>query len=560
MALLIDNDNNSISSQNSNIVSISGTLNVSTLTISGFNLYSPGSSGQLALTTDVVNLSGVLQAQITRNNISTGYLASVTGGFSLTTSLQTSAGNLFALTASSSANALAQASSYTNTVSGNLSSAISGAVAQLGSYATVSSVQITAGNLQNQITNNNISIGYLASVTGGFALVTSLQTTAGNLFGLTASSSANALAQASSYTNTVSGSISSAISGVSSQLANYALTSSLQASAGNLQAQVTSNNISIGYLASVTGSFITPSYVAALTGQLALDSTVVHDTGNETIAGIKSFVNNVNIVNSDLSGNGNIFIDNLYSSGVMVISGGDVITGNAMLVYGSLNPLNLVSELRDDFVAGGTSSNLGWLSVVSGTAAATQSSNVFGFTSGEKALGVWQLTTGTTNTGRANINLGTNGILFGYADMSQRWRVAIDALSNSTNRYVVRIGFLDQSTNTDTNNGIYFEYDEGTAGNFWRVCTANNGARTKTTTSVTTQASSFDRLWIYVKPDASLARFFINETEVNSISTNIPSISGRFTGVGATISKTIGTAARNFYIDYFYLRFIGTRT
>jgi hypothetical protein len=234
-------------------------------------------------------LTGVLQSQITADQVAIGYLSSVTGGFALTTSLQTTAGNLVAMinavsgsvslaqVAAASGNALAQANAYTNAVSGSLSSAISGVAAQLGSYALTTTVAGLTGSLQSQVTNNNVAIGYLASVTGGFALTTSLQLTAGNIAVYSAAASANALAQANSSTST--------------QLASYT----------------------------------TLAATNALTGQLALDANTVHKTGIETIAGQKTFSNDV-IVNGNFTVNGStttVTSQNLLvSNNVIVVNNG----------------------------------------------------------------------------------------------------------------------------------------------------------------------------------------------------------------------------------------------
>jgi hypothetical protein len=238
----------------------------------------------------------------------TSMLLGMIGTKASTTSVQTTAGNLIVLTASSSANALTHANANTAAqlagfstlaataaasanalaqadanresadalltpltttaaLTGSLvaltAAASANAVAQsnLTNYALVTSVQTTAGNLQGQITNLNTGVGYLASVTGGFALTTSLQT-----------------------------------------------------SAGNLQAQIAADRANMGYLASVTGGFALTTSVQTTAGNLtaqialrALDSAVVHNTGDESIAGNKSFTNTVTI-------NGNLVVNGATTS------------------------------------------------------------------------------------------------------------------------------------------------------------------------------------------------------------------------------------------------------
>jgi hypothetical protein len=263
--------------------------------------------------------------------------------------------------------------------------------------------------------------------------------------------------------------------------------------------------------------------------------------------------------NRFLNVTGDASTGNFVFSGILAISGSNPISGAELIGYGCINPMSKISEFRDEFLSGSVSSTLGWAGVNSGTGASSQqSTSTYGFNATEKAFGVWNLDTGTNSAGRANINLGTAGILFGLYDLYQKWRVGVNVLSDATNRYGVRIGFINSTTNTEPTNGAYFEYDNATSPN-WRICTANNSTRTKTTTTVAVQATSFDRLWIYIPPDASRVDYYINENFVGTITTNIPTASGRNTGVGATIFKTIGSTQRDLFIDYFYMRMIGDR-
>ena len=134
---------------------------------------------------------------------------------------------------------------------------------------TLSSTQITnlntaTGSLQTQVTSNDTDISALQTATG------SLQTQ------VTANDTDI------SALNTATGSLQTQVT------ANDTDISALNTATGSLQTQVTANDTDISALNTATG---------------VLDSTTVKLTGNQTIAGVKTFSNNA-IFNGDLTVNG----------------------------------------------------------------------------------------------------------------------------------------------------------------------------------------------------------------------------------------------------------------
>lgn len=204
--------------------------------------------------------------------------------------------------------------------------------------------------------------------------------------------------------------------------------------------------------------------------------------------------------------------------------------------------------------------SLNWTASSSGTAAAI--TNVAtGVDSTNQAIGTIQISTGTTATGRSGMSRGNTSVLFGYAYHMSEWRVWVPTLSTGTQTFAYFVGFDDNyNTTGDAANGAYFLYD--TAGTFgaasvnWQICTANASTRTKTTTGTAVSATGFVKLGIQVNAAGTSVDFFINGTNVGTITTNIPT--GTAFGTGTKIIKSAGTTARTVIVDYFKYMYVFT--
>lgn len=170
-------------------------------------------------------------------------------------------------------------------------------------------------------------------------------------------------------------------------------------------------------------------------------------------------------------------------------------------------------------------------------------------------VGILSLETGTTTTGRAAI-LAPLALFFGGGEAEFQATVQIPDLSDGTETYSFRIGFIDSAT-ADATDGVYFEYDTGQSAN-WRICAANNGSRSKTTTSVAVAADAWINLRIVVNAAGTSAEFFVNGVSVGTISAQIPATAGRLTGPGAMILKSAGSTNRAVWIDWVWSRILFT--
>lgn len=178
-----------------------------------------------------------------------------------------------------------------------------------------------------------------------------------------------------------------------------------------------------------------------------------------------------------------------------------------------------------------------------------------GINSTDMCIGVISLETGidAVNLGRAAITLGDSQVLFGYAEFGTEWRVMVNILATVANNYDIFVGFVDNNNvAADPVDGAYFEYDFDTSPN-WIMTTSNNSVRTKVTSTVAVSAVAFQKLRIEVNATGTSAEFFINGTSTGTITTDIPTGAGRFTGWATKIKKASGLlnlVNRILFIDY----------
>lgn len=203
---------------------------------------------------------------------------------------------------------------------------------------------------------------------------------------------------------------------------------------------------------------------------------------------------------------------------------------------------------EDEFLASITAGKLGWIVTTSGSGASGQL-GVYGVNGTEKALGVLQLDTGTTATGRATLNRSINTVQMGYCSFEQVWRLAVEELSTPTERFTVYCGFIDNTGSGDHSDGVYFRYRDDLNSGQWQCVCREGTIETVVDTSVIVN-TVYNIFRIVVNSNATQAMFYINDVLVATINSNLPSTQGNLTGVGAKIEKSVGSTQRNISIDY----------
>ena len=199
-----------------------------------------------------------------------------------------------------------------------------------------------------------------------------------------------------------------------------------------------------------------------------------------------------------------------------------------------------------------TSNGNDLLATNSGTSAATSAQA----TDAANRIGLVRTTTGTTATGRSYVNASASSIRLGGGTWVFETYVNITTLSTSAERYQSLFGFFDTYTAANQVDGVYILYDEGgastgsTASANWQLVTASNSTRTFSTSSTAVAAATWVKLRVEINAAGTRADFFVNDTNIGNITTNIPTASGRELGFGWGMIKSVGTTARTLDVDY----------
>ena len=177
-----------------------------------------------------------------------------------------------------------------------------------------------------------------------------------------------------------------------------------------------------------------------------------------------------------------------------------------------------------------------------------------GMNATEKCQGVILLRTGTTTTGNAQIaTYPLTGFMFGTGSkLLNRWRVALPALSDGTDRFMVNFGFEDVVTvfGAEPSTAAYFKYSDNVNSGKWQCVVKTATTTTTADSGVSPTATVNQILAIEVAADSSYVKFFIDGAQVANITTNIPTTSYVLTSY-AMILKALGTNTRGVAIDYF---------
>lgn len=168
----------------------------------------------------------------------------------------------------------------------------------------------------------------------------------------------------------------------------------------------------------------------------------------------------------------------------------------------------------------------------------------------QDAVGVAVFTTSTGASARAAlISYVTTCIRLGGGEAIFETRVRLGNLSDGTNTFTVRFGFMNDAGG-DAPNGVFFRYTHGTNSGNWQGVARTNSVETSVNTSTAPVTSGWQKMRIVVNAAGTRADFYINGTNVGNVQSNIPTAAGRETALGACIIKSAGTTARTLLMDY----------
>jgi len=166
----------------------------------------------------------------------------------------------------------------------------------------------------------------------------------------------------------------------------------------------------------------------------------------------------------------------------------------------------------------------------------------------DAAPGVFGMFTVTSTTSAAGIITG-QPVLLGNGAYTFETRVQVDDLSDATNAYTIRTGFLDSITGEPTD-GCYFRYSDADAS--WFTVCRSNGVETASAVDSATDvaADTWDVLRVEVNAAATSVVFKIDGATVRTETANIPTGASRQTYFGSSMIRSAGTVSRALWSDY----------
>lgn len=174
--------------------------------------------------------------------------------------------------------------------------------------------------------------------------------------------------------------------------------------------------------------------------------------------------------------------------------------------------------------------------------------------------GLWCCETGSTAAGRTFILTeaagvqGSHSIGVGGITRVGTWLETGLILSTAIDRYTLRAGFSSMLLPNTINEGVTFEYDDSQNGGRWQaICGDAPGVETSVDTGVTVTAATWYKLEFEINEDGTSVDFFIDNSLVATITTNIPAGAGFTLFYSSHIMKLIGTGNRSYYHDATYI-------
>ncbi len=161
------------------------------------------------------------------------------------------------------------------------------------------------------------------------------------------------------------------------------------------------------------------------------------------------------------------------------------------------------------------------------------------------------LFTVTANADRGYVGSNQVAFRFGKGACSYHARIYIDTLSDGTNTYYLRVGFLDNITATPVD-GAWFSYNSTVNSGEWEGIVSANSVTTGSVNDTNSAAAATTVYIIDIDVNAAgtSAVFKINGTILATEDTNIPTGAARDFGAGIQLLKTAGAGGKTFSLDY----------
>jgi hypothetical protein len=164
--------------------------------------------------------------------------------------------------------------------------------------------------------------------------------------------------------------------------------------------------------------------------------------------------------------------------------------------------------------------------------------------------GILRISSSTTANSGGYIETDATAFLLGGGECFEViFQPRVSGNANTT----IRMGFLDTISSTDATDGAYFELPAGSLDIVGK--TANNGTRTTSSAIATLTVNTWYRARLEVNSNATQVNFYVfndsgTQLGTQSITTNIPTASGRNTGAGVIATNSGTTAVELVYFDW----------
>jgi hypothetical protein len=201
--------------------------------------------------------------------------------------------------------------------------------------------------------------------------------------------------------------------------------------------------------------------------------------------------------------------------------------------------------------------NVGLFVVSTAGSGATANFNIsVGLDSGGKP-GIVACNSGSTASGRVYLGTavtGTNTLAFqlGFGVCKTETSIRLLALSDATNTYTFRFGFLN-TTGVEPTNGLFARYTHSVNSGNWQFVSRINNVEQVLNTSVPV-TTSWKKLFIDIAADASAGSLYIDDVLIGTL-TDLSGLAtvGRQVGGGMFLLKSAGTTSTNYLSDYLYV-------
>jgi hypothetical protein len=164
--------------------------------------------------------------------------------------------------------------------------------------------------------------------------------------------------------------------------------------------------------------------------------------------------------------------------------------------------------------------------------------------------GILRISSSTTASSGGYIETDTSAFLLGGGEC---FEVVFQPKVASNTNTTIRMGFLDTTSSSDAVDGAYFELPAGSLDIVGK--TSNNSTRTTSSAIATLTVNTWYRCRIEVNSNATQVNFYVyndsgTQLGTQSITTNIPTATGRETGAGVIAINSGTTATLLAYFDW----------